>query len=145
MIEFLKSLIADPEPTREAPGAMEAVAALLVECARVDADYTPDERRGIERFLAHMFALDAGAAAALRMKGEAAQAESADVVRFTRVVKTRLSETERADLMEALWRVVLSDGARDPHEDALLRKLAPLIAVTDHDSAAARRRAEQAP
>ena len=43
-------------------------------------------------------------------------------------------------LIEALWRVVVSDGRRDPHEDALLRKLAPLIAITDRESAEARRR-----
>jgi uncharacterized tellurite resistance protein B-like protein len=143
MIDILRSLIAQPEPTRQEPGAIESVAALLVEAARADADYTDEERRGIERFLAHLFQLSPEEARGAREKGEAAQDGAADVVRFTRVVKTRLDERERAALIEALWRVVLSDGRRDPHEDALLRKLAPLIAVSDHDSAAARRRAQQ--
>jgi uncharacterized tellurite resistance protein B-like protein len=47
-------------------------------------------------------------------------------------------------LLEALWTVVLTDGERDPHEDALMRKLAPLIAVSDRESAEARRRVEAA-
>jgi uncharacterized tellurite resistance protein B-like protein len=79
----------------------------------------------------------------LRAKGEAARRDAADVFRFTLAIKTALDEAERAALMEALWAVALADGARDPHEDALLRKLDPLIAVSDRDSVAARRRAMQ--
>ena len=139
MIDFLRSLLAAPAAPAQAPDAALAVAALLVEAARADADYTQAEAVTITRFLAEMFGLDPAAAAA-RAAGETAQANAADLVRFTRVVKTELAPHERVALIEALWRVVVSDGRRDPHEDALLRKLAPLIAVTDRESAEARRR-----
>jgi len=141
MIDFLRALIESPGG-RAAPGpdAGCAVAALLVEAARSDADYDGSERVVIERFLADMFGLDAAAARAMRAAGEAAQADAADLVRFTRVVKTELPPGERIRLIEALWSVVFSDGARDPYEDALLRKLAPLIAVSDRESAEARQR-----
>lgn len=140
MIDFLRSLLNAPAAPSQAPDAVVAVAALLVEAARADADYTAAEAATIARFLAEMFGLDPGAAAAARNAGEAAQAGAADLVRFTRVVKTALAPSERVALMEALWRVVVSDDHRDPHEDALLRKLAPLIAVSDRESAEARRR-----
>lgn len=141
MIDFLKNLLAAPEPERRGPETPVAVAALLVEAARADGDYEPGEREAIDHILAHMFSLTDAAAAGVRAEGEAAQADAADLVRFTRVVKTEMTPQQRVGLMESLWRVVLTDGARDAHEDALLRKLAPLIAVTDRESAEARQRA----
>ncbi|MGF1658317.1 MAG: TerB family tellurite resistance protein [Rubrimonas sp.] len=141
MLDAIRKFFAAPEAAAAADDPVVAVAALLVELARADADYTDAERVVVEHLLAGLFDLDAAEARRARLDGEAAQARAADLVRFTRVVKTQLSEADRVALMEGLWSVALSDGTRDPHEDALLRKLAPLIAVTDRDSAEARMRA----
>ena len=118
-----------------------AIAALLVEAARADGVYLPSERAMIDRMLTMLLGLNAAEARALRERAEPVQAESADTVRFTRVVKFALDEGQRIAVMEALWRVILSDDDRDPHENALMRHLAPLLAIDDHDSAAARQRA----
>jgi len=115
-----------------------AVAVLLVEAARADGSYNDDDRHAVTALLAEMFDLDDPDA--LRISAEAAQAEAPDLVRFTRVVKSAMEHDERVTLIEALWQVVLVDHHRDPHEDALLRHLAPLIAVDDRDSAEARQR-----
>jgi uncharacterized tellurite resistance protein B-like protein len=144
MLDFLKKALAAPEIEAEAPrDPAEAVAALLVEAATADGDYDDDERATIDGFLVRLFGLDAAGAAAARARGEAAQAKAADLVQFTRVVKTQLSDAERMTLLEALWSVVFADGERDPHEDALVRKLTPLIATTDRESAEARRRVQR--
>jgi uncharacterized tellurite resistance protein B-like protein len=45
-------------------------------------------------------------------------------------------------MMTHLWSVALADGERDAHEDALLRRLAPLLALSDRDRAEARQAAE---
>ena len=140
MLDAILKFFAAPETAAAADAPHVAVAALLVELARSDADYTEAERGIVEHLLAGLFGLDAAGARKARLDGEAAQARAADLVRFTRVVKTQLSEADRIALMEGLWGVALSDGTRDPHEDALLRKLAPLIAVSDRDSAEARMR-----
>ena len=144
MLDFLKKALAAPEDDAPAPREpSEAVAALLVEAATADGDYDDEERATIDRFLAALFGLDAAGAARARARGEAAQAGAADLVQFTRVVKTALSDAERMTLLEALWSVVFADGERDPYEDALVRKLTPLIATTDRESAEARRRVMQ--
>lgn len=142
MIDVLKSLFfpgagagRDEVPTEV------AVAALLVDAARADGDYAPSERDEVARVLGQIFALAPEAARALRARGEAAQAHAPDIVRFTRVIKMGLTEPERIGVMEGLWRIVLADDHRDPEENALMRHLAPLLAVSDHDSARARRRA----
>lgn len=141
MLDFLRKLLVDPAADASAvPDPQRAVAALLVEAAHVDGTFDDGERAMVDQMLAALFHLDVAGAARLRAEGEAAQVDAPDLVRFTRVVKTTLDEAERAAVVEALWSVVLSDGERHPREDALLRRLAPLLAVSDHDSARARQR-----
>ena len=41
-------------------------------------------------------------------------------------------------MIQALWKVVMADGQREPEEDALLRLVASLLGVSDQDSNAAR-------
>jgi uncharacterized tellurite resistance protein B-like protein len=75
---------------------------------------------------------------------ERAEALAPDTVRFTRSLKDAVPYEERVALIEALWRIVLADGIRDPNEDALMRQIAPLLGVADRDSALARQRAGEA-
>jgi len=141
MLDTLRALFR-PAPDRRTEVAADlAVAALMVDAARADGQFDLAERQAVTALLAAMFDLTPVAAAELAQRGEAAVVEAADLVRFTRVVKFGLDEEARIALMQGLWQIVLTDHHRDPHEDALLRRLAPLIAVSDHDSAAARRRA----
>lgn len=140
MIDLLKKLIQPPAAREDvAPGV--ALAALMVEAARGDDDYSDVERARIDEVLSALLDLPAERASALRAEGEAAQAEAVDLVRFTRVLKSAFPYEERGVLIEALWRVALADGVRVAEEDALIRRLAPLLGVSDPDSAAARRRA----
>lgn len=141
MLDTLRALLRPAPGPRAEVSADLAVAALMVDAARADGSHDPAERQAVIGLLAAMFELTPTAAEALANRGEAALVEAADIVRFTRVVKFGLDEAARVDLMQSLWQIVLTDHHRDPHEDALLRRLAPLIAVSDHDSAAARRRA----
>ncbi|MFN4102177.1 MAG: TerB family tellurite resistance protein [Pararhodobacter sp.] len=140
MIDALKALFRPQAAPRDEVPADTAVAALLVDAAHADEHYTPEDRQGVIALLQAMFELDPREAETLCAAGEAEQKRAADIVRFTRVVKFGLEEPERLRLMEALWEIVLVDHVRNPHEDALLRRLAPLLAVSDHDSAAARQR-----
>jgi uncharacterized tellurite resistance protein B-like protein len=84
------------------------------------------------------------AAAALRAEAEAAEAHAPDTVRFTRVLKEAVPYDDRAALIEALWSVALADGERAADEDRLMRMIAPLLGVSDRDSALARQRAARA-
>jgi uncharacterized tellurite resistance protein B-like protein len=137
---FRKLLFEAPDEAPDVPSPQRAVAALLVEAAQSDGTFEDEERRVIDTFLAKAFDLDARAATALRAEGEVAQANASDLVQFTRVIKTALDEQERVAVLEALWEIVLSDGSRHPREDQLLRRLAPLLGVSDRDSAHARQR-----
>lgn len=141
MFDTLRALLRPASPARTDVAPDLAIAALLVDAARADGVYAPAEKAEIDALLRSLLDIPMAEASALRLRAEAAHADAADIVRFTRVIKAALDEEARRDLMQALWSVVLADGQRDAHEDALMRHLAPLIALHDHDSAAARRRA----
>ena len=121
------------------PDPRQAVAALLVEAARADDNYEESEKALIDKALAAKFALSPEEAAALREQGETAQAGATDIQRFTRDAKT-LSMEEKVALLERLWEIILSDGALDPFEDTLMRRICGLIYVEDRVSGEARQR-----
>lgn len=116
-----------------------AIAALLVEAACADEKYEESEKAIIDKTLAAKFGVSAADAAALRAKGEAAQAGALDIQRFTRIAKAMAAD-EKIAFIEQLWEIVLSDGERDPFEDTLIRRICGLIYVEDRDSGAARAR-----
>jgi uncharacterized tellurite resistance protein B-like protein len=119
-----------------------AVAALLVIAAHADHNYEDVERAQIERVLAARYGLDAVAAAALRAEGEDAERASMDLYRFTSRVKQHIPYEERAAVIEAMWRVVLADGEREKHEEALMRRVTDLLGLDPRESIEARRRVE---
>ena len=137
----MKALSGDGEDRDEAGDAGRvAIAALLVEAARSDDHYAEDERAMIDRVLAGRFALPPAEAGALRARGEAAQAEAVDLVRFTRAIKDAVAYEDRVGVIEALWRVILADDEIGHEESALVRRLAGLLYVSDPDAGLARQR-----
>ena len=123
-----------------APEASLAMAALLVRLARTDGSYDAQEVASIDRALVETFALSSDAASDLRLQAEALEAEAPDTVRFTRALKDAVPHDHRIDLVEAMWRVVLSDGTRDDDEESMMRLVSNLLGVSDVDSALARQR-----
>jgi uncharacterized tellurite resistance protein B-like protein len=139
---MLRNFLAAPDAAGPLPAAdaRVAVAAVLVIAARADGQYGDDERAVIDRALGARYSLAPAAAAALRADGEEAEREAVDLFRFTRAIKLGVPHEERVGIVEALWRVVLADGRRDDHEDALMRQLVDLLGLTPMESALARQR-----
>lgn len=125
------------------PSALEnprlAVAALLVEAAWHDDVFERSERESIERLLSGHFAVSADDAKALVASAEK-QGRAGQLFGFTSAVVKAWEEPERIRLIEMLWEVAYADGVLDPYEDALIRKVAGLVYVTDQDRGFARKR-----
>jgi uncharacterized tellurite resistance protein B-like protein len=118
-----------------------AVAALLIEAARMDARFDLAERSVIERLLAERFDLAPEAVAGLVETAEKVIAHTAQYFPFTQQICKSMSSEERVQVVEMLWKVAYSDGTLDPHEDMLLRQIAGLIHVSDQERGSARKRA----
>lgn len=126
----------------ESPDELElAVAALLIEAARMDDQFDAAERATIERVLAEKFDLSSEAVNSLMEAAEAAVRQSTQFFPFTRQIVQRISHEDRAHILEMMWEVAYADGVLDPHEDALLRRIAGLIHVPDRERGLARQRA----
>ena len=142
--DFLRRLTApEPAPMPDSDARI-ALTALLVRIARSDGDYATAEIARIDRIIAGRYGLGPFEAAKLRAEAEAIEHEAPDTVRFTRAIKDAVAYEDRLGVIEALWDVVLADGTRDHDEDALLRMVAPMLGVSDQESALARQRVEAA-
>jgi uncharacterized tellurite resistance protein B-like protein len=140
--EFLKRLTApDPAPLPDTDARL-ALTALLVRVARTDGDYDDSEKSRIDRIAASRYGLSPFEASKLRGEAEGLEAEAPDTVRFTSAIKDAVPYEDRIGVIEALWEVVLADGVRDEHEDALLRLVSKLLGINDRDSALARQRVD---
>jgi uncharacterized tellurite resistance protein B-like protein len=118
-----------------------AVAALLIELARMDDKVDAGERRKIEHLLARMFSLDPKSVQSLVEQADREMQRSAQYFPFTQQICRHASAEMRLQIIEMLWTVAYSNGALDPDEDALIRQIAGLIQVSDWDRGAARKRA----
>jgi uncharacterized tellurite resistance protein B-like protein len=120
-----------------------ALAVLLIEIARSDDKIEAREQGLIERALARRFGLQRGEVTRLITAAEEGAIRAADLYRFTRIVVENFTEQERIGVVEMLWEVAYSDDLLTGDEDALIRRVAGLIYVSDHDRADARSRVMQ--
>lgn len=145
MIKRLKALFR--ETTGDSRAATDfdelqlATAALMVEAAGLDDDFSAEERGKIVDLLARRFGLSAESATALIGAAESRIAEAGHLHSFTRVVKRSFDAEERVALLQMLWEVVYADGRLHDYEASLMRRLAGLLHVPDQQSGLARKRA----
>jgi uncharacterized tellurite resistance protein B-like protein len=141
MLDFFRRFIAAAEAGTPTPeDARAAIAAVLVMAARADVDYADSERVIIDEVLMKRYGLTREEAVALRKRGEEAEGEAIDLYQFTRAIKTAVPHEDRMTILEAMWRVVLADARRDPHEDSLMRQITDRLGLSPMDSAKARQR-----
>lgn len=146
MFKALKALFSGSgrAPARADCDAGEArvcAMALLVEAALADGIYANIEQERIKAIIRDSFALDEAAAAALLEAAESRAEMAVDHYAFTRVIKQHMPKAERVALIGRLWDVSYADGEESPFEDAFIRRVAALLAVTDHERAGAKRAA----
>src|SRR6266403_3339115 len=117
-----------------------ALAVLLIEVARSDDRVEVREQGIIERVLARRFGLDRSEVTRLMKAAEEGAIKATDLHRFTQTVVKEFSEEERIGVIEMLWGVAYSDGLLTGDEDALIRRVAGLIYVSDWERGEAKRR-----
>src|SRR5436190_7172781 len=106
MIERLLNLLSGMEAPAAEPKPDElelAVAALLVEAARMDDAFDAGERATIERLLAERFDLAPEAVRTLIEAAEQKVQNTAQYFPFTHEITKRLSMEQRVGIIEMLW------------------------------------------
>ena len=109
-----------------------ALAALLVELARADFVENPEEFAEIRDLLARYLQAPERVDALLNEAAHRAD-RAVSLHEFTRQLNLELSEPQKLEVVEMLWRVSLADGRIDAHEGHLVRKVAGLLHVRERD------------
>ena len=109
------------------------VAALLIHAAKIDENYTDIEKKIIKKALIDLNNISSDQAEDLMKLAEKKEAESNQMLEFTREIKKYPMEF-RLKIIEIIWKIVYSDGTSDSYESNLIRRICGLLYISDKDN-----------
>jgi uncharacterized tellurite resistance protein B-like protein len=115
-----------------------ATAALLIEMTRADFEVDENELQEVRYVVTNMFGLSEPECNQLLELAEEQCQQAVCLYDFSRLVNDGFDKQQKIQVLKLLWRVALSDGALDKHEEYLVRKVADLIHVAHRDFIKAR-------
>jgi uncharacterized tellurite resistance protein B-like protein len=115
-----------------------ATCALLVEIARIDEKFTPEEMEKILSILKEKYGLSPEHADALIAEAEKELEKSVDLWQFARLINENYTNSEKIEIIETLWHIVYVDGKMDQYEHYLMNKLKNLLRVSQNQLIAAK-------
>lgn len=122
---------AEAEEKRQDPLRL-ATAAILLDIAYADGNFTPAEDGDILGFLKRAFALDDGEARDLVAAAGEIRAHTIDHFALTNYIRKNSPLERRIEIVRTMWRMVYSDGRLTDYENYLVRKLADLLGLEHH-------------
>jgi uncharacterized tellurite resistance protein B-like protein len=122
---------AEAEEKRQDPLRL-ATAAILLDIAYADGDFTPAEDGDILGFLKRAFALDDGEARDLVAAAGEIRARTIDHFALTNYIRKNSPLERRVEIVRTMWRMVYGDGRLTDYENYLVRKLADLLGLEHH-------------
>ena len=108
------------------------IAALLVHAAKIDEQYSDQEKLLIKEFI-KSYLKDVNNDEILE-KAEKIEQNSNQLLNFTNIIKKNSIEV-KSDIIEHLWKVLVSDNKVDQYESNLIRRICGLIYFPDKMSA----------
>ena len=106
---------------------LKGVAALLVHVARVDEAYTDKEKQIIKSFINSFNESDGDL---ILKEAEELESNSNQLLSFTRAIKDQELEVKK-EIIEHLWKIIISDQNVDHYEANLMRRICGLIYFPD--------------
>ena len=104
------------------------ISALLVHAAKIDEIYSDHERDLVRNFI-KSYLKDENIEEILK-NAEETEKNSNQLLSFTSIIKQNSIEMKK-DILEHLWKVIISDNTVDQYESNLMRRICGLIYVPD--------------
>jgi len=104
------------------------IAALLVHAAKIDEQYSEKERTLIKEFIKSY--LKNGNEDEILIEAEEIEKNSNQLLSFTNIIKKNSTEI-KTDIIEHLWKIIISDNTIDQYESNLMRRVCGLIYFSD--------------
>lgn len=126
--------------THESPNKkyQVATAALLVEVAKADGNFSEDERKRIIDLMKKDFDLDDECVNELLALSEQKVKDSVSIYEFSSVINESFTQQEKLELLKNLWRIIYEDGKLDSHEDRLIKIIGSTLNLDHKDIIAAK-------
>ena len=104
-----------------------AVAALLVEVAMADHQFSESELDSLRQSLIRKYSLTSEEIAELISLAKSESNHATSLHQFTQLINQYCNNNEKFSLLKAMWEIAFADGNLHKYEDYLIRKVADLI------------------
>ena len=108
------------------------ISALLVHAANIDEIYSDHEKDLIKEFI-NSYLKDENSSDILK-KAEEVENNSNQLLSYTNIIKQNSMDIKK-DIIEHLWKVIISDNSIDQYEANLMRRICGLIYFPDKECA----------
>ncbi len=108
------------------------ISALLVHAANIDEIYSEQEKNLIKDFI-NSYLTDIDTNEILK-EAENIEKNSNQLLNYTNIIKKNSLDIKK-DIIEHLWKVIISDNSVDQYESNLMRRICGLIYFPDKESA----------
>ena len=112
--------------------SVTGISALLVHAANIDEIYSDHEKTLIMDFIKSYLKEDD--ANNILKKAEEIEKNSNQLLNYTNIIKQNSIEIKK-DIIEHLWKVIISDNTVDQYESNLMRRICGLIYFPDKECA----------
>ena len=109
--------------------SLKGITALLVHVANIDEAYTDKEKKIIKNFIAS-FSYNEADTEEILNQAEKLESDSIQLLSFTNLIKKETLEI-KTEVMEHLWKIIISDKSIDQYESSLMRRICGLIYFPD--------------
>ena len=108
------------------------ISALLVHAAKIDEIYSDHEKDLVKDFIkSYLKGEDTNK---ILKKAEEVENSSNQLLKYTKIIKEHSIEIKK-DIIEHLWKVIISDNTVDQYESNLMRRICGLIYFSDKECA----------
>lgn len=107
-----------------------ATCILMLEAARIDEEFSDEEREHILVTVGERYNLSEAEALELLEHSKQSREESVDVWQFTNQINKACSLDEKIEIVEEVWRVVVADEGIHGNETHFMRQLGNLLNLT---------------
>ena len=108
------------------------ITALLVHAASIDENYSNHEKELVKEFIKSY--LKEENSDEILKKAEEIEKNSNQLLNYTNIIKQNSIEVKK-DIIEHLWKVLISDNTVDQYESNLMRRICGLIYFSDKECA----------
>ena len=105
------------------------ITALMVHAARIDENYSSDEKKIILNFI-NLHIKKGDNAENVLSKAENVEANSTQLLNYTKIIKENSLEFKSL-IVKELWKIIISDNQTDQYESNLIGRICGLIYFPD--------------